>query len=66
MLALGLIIAGVGVFLCLVGVVVWWVRRIDVEMDYPEARGPGLTEEEGNTLRLGIGLSGNWSNPGAH
>jgi hypothetical protein len=58
-----LIVAGIVAALLLVGLVVWWVRRIDDELDYPEAHGPGPTPQGRAIMQIGAGLSNSSNTP---
>jgi FtsZ-interacting cell division protein ZipA len=65
MLTAVLIVVGGLVAVALV-VVGWWVRRMASDMDYPEARGSGLSPEESDAIRLGISLGGSSTVLGGH
>ena len=53
-----LISLGICAVVVIAGVLAWrWMRRIDDELDYPEAKNRPGSEVDPNAARLGIGLS---------
>jgi len=62
MLVTILIVAGALVMLCGVVLAGWWVRRIEDELDYPEAQ--SAASREGRAiLQIGAGLSNGSNTP---
>lgn len=51
-----LIVAGALVMLCGVALAGWWVRKIEDELDYPEAQSTASPEGRA-ILQIGAGLS---------
>lgn len=56
MLVTILIVAGALVMLCGVVLAGWWVRKIEDELDYPEAQSTAAPERRA-ILQIGAGLS---------
>jgi hypothetical protein len=62
MLVTILIVAGAFVVLCGVVLAVWWVRKIEDELDYPEAHSTASPEGRA-ILQIGAGLSNSSNTP---
>ena len=63
MLVTILIVAGALVMLCGVVLAGWWVRRIEDELDYPEAQSTASPEGRAAILQIGAGLSNGSNTP---